>query len=192
LSKNQLNFGLQRYLPENSTATDYAVTAVGPLAWTETANLRWLPLDNAQGVKVHAVFGDAEENDTCNIRVLLGTAPPEQIANPNPTMIDAMRFGVLAATFGTQQVVGSLRDSDGNVIVDTGEFLADTLAWTADAAGTAMLTSYDLPDIAPYSPADNTVAFCSFPSLARFATHVAFDFDMTGAVSANLVYSLCR
>jgi hypothetical protein len=77
------------------------------------------------------------------------------------------RLGQVVVTGGTKTINDV---SNGTTqTFQTGEFIADTMAWTVDANGlfVKVTTAFAAPDLQVHSPANNTVAQIMFPDIGN-------------------------
>lgn len=179
-------------LGTNSTASAFALTegfsdidtlraagyGIVPLSQISQSSPATSPCYTAAKIRA---FGVGADNATFDYRVWAYT--PSAGSNGYLTLI-----GAASNTLGT--LFGS-----SNTAIPATNRIADTVTFDLSAASTTPTGPWSdiysalACDVGVYSPANNTSALVILPDLGS-ATHLIFDFDMTGATSGNVAVEL--
>lgn len=193
------------YLASSSTQGSFTLTA-GRKAIANTSGVLHLsgntshvlvPLNGARGAAIQ-FFGTDAADETFDARIWAGTfafssgqTSPLDAAD-KASFIDLNYIG--AATSVTLSTAAGVSSSD---LVPATSFIADAITWAAasdstspDGIQTVSETAYGLGASTVYSPGANVPATLLIPNLGAFAHAFLIEFDLTGAASANALYTL--
>lgn len=198
------SFPQQRYLTTSSDATAFGITA-GRKAVTNSGGRLFLSgssvhrialLDGARG-GAFQFFGTAD-NQTFSARLWVATFPMQNnFSIPNTDFSGAL-FCDLNLHSNLNVTLSAAAGVSASDIISTSELLADTLAnveiqteaTVPKGIGSDAQTAYGLGAIADYSPGGDVPATYIVPNFGSLAHGFVWEFDLTGAAAANVLYTL--
>ena len=142
-------------------------------------------LDGGRG-SMFNFFGTAD-GQTADGKLWAVTFPGE--SNPQGDF-SSQRFCQLHL-FATASITLSTAAGAGTSdLISASELLADTLSFTIADYGTFLQNAFGLGALGEYSPADNTPAAALISNFGSPVHGWLWEFDLTGAASMNVLYSI--
>lgn len=199
-------FPQTKYIASNSTQASFTLTAGrkavavtdGVMHLSGNTSHALVPLNGARGAAFQ-FFGTrtSVDNETFDARIWAGTfamisSQTSPIVGPEKTQfIDLNYIGEATVTLSTATGVSA---SD---LVPATSYIGDTIVWevgadstTPDGIQSTLETAYGLGASAAYSPAANVPASLIVPNFGPLCHAFLIEFDLTGAASANALYTL--